>query len=274
MKDHTIIKNSADNPHWIMTPLERIDLLHDPRYLIPFMTKFHKIGMINHNGNVVINPEYDVISNDIYSKSDLLVVGKLYPYWVGSINNVDARVRYHYGALKANGDKLLDINYRLILLGINSDRITVESENREFCVFDKNGNTIVPFKKYKKIDGFDNNLARVVDYNDNWGIINERGDLVLPTIYSKIWNFYGKDKQSTKLIHNGIEEEVRFCDLVNTINTMSVLSHWHSFNSTLKDLDDDIDDSEYERDTWDALTDGQYGDMPDDFDGDYSFLGY
>ena len=31
---------------------------------------------------------------------------------------------------------------------------------------------------------------------------------------------------------------------------------------------------DYERDTWDAMTDGMYGDMPDDFDGDYSFLGY
>ena len=29
-----------------------------------------------------------------------------------------------------------------------------------------------------------------------------------------------------------------------------------------------------EEDSWDALTDGMYGDMPDGFDGDYSFLGY
>lgn len=29
-----------------------------------------------------------------------------------------------------------------------------------------------------------------------------------------------------------------------------------------------------EREIWDALTDGQYGDMPEGFDGDYSFLGY
>jgi hypothetical protein len=28
------------------------------------------------------------------------------------------------------------------------------------------------------------------------------------------------------------------------------------------------------RDSWDAMTDGMYGDMPDGFDGDYSFLGY
>lgn len=39
----------------------------------------------------------------------------------------------------------------------------------------------------------------------------------------------------------------------------------------------DCDDCLYEyneRDVWDAMTDGMYGDMPDGFDGDYSFLGY
>ena len=36
----------------------------------------------------------------------------------------------------------------------------------------------------------------------------------------------------------------------------------------------DYDDHDYSRDTWDAMTDGMYGDMPDGFDGDYSFLGY
>lgn len=34
------------------------------------------------------------------------------------------------------------------------------------------------------------------------------------------------------------------------------------------------DYNDYERDSWDAMTDGQYGDMPDGFDGDYSFMGY
>lgn len=32
--------------------------------------------------------------------------------------------------------------------------------------------------------------------------------------------------------------------------------------------------SDYTADSWDAMTDGMYGDMPDNFDGDYSFLGY
>lgn len=35
--------------------------------------------------------------------------------------------------------------------------------------------------------------------------------------------------------------------------------------------DNDID---YAAETWDAMTDGMYGDMPDGFDDDYSFLGH
>ena len=37
----------------------------------------------------------------------------------------------------------------------------------------------------------------------------------------------------------------------------------------------DFDDhSDWERDNWNALTDGQYGDMPDNFDGDYDRFGF
>ena len=42
-------------------------------------------------------------------------------------------------------------------------------------------------------------------------------------------------------------------------------------NSRCDDNYSDGDD--YAGDTWAAMTDGMYGDMPDDFDGDYSFLG-
>ena len=40
------------------------------------------------------------------------------------------------------------------------------------------------------------------------------------------------------------------------------------------DDDDCFDNNQYnEADSWDAMTDGQYGDMPEGFDGDYGFLG-
>lgn len=44
----------------------------------------------------------------------------------------------------------------------------------------------------------------------------------------------------------------------------------HIHSSQYDNYDDDHD---YMRDTWDAMTDGMYGDMPDGFDGDFDFLG-
>lgn len=56
------------------------------------------------------------------------------------------------------------------------------------------------------------------------------------------------------------------------------LRYWFSNHWNLKPHEysrdyDDVDDTDYARDTWDAMTDGMYGDMPDGFDGDYDFLG-
>ena len=41
--------------------------------------------------------------------------------------------------------------------------------------------------------------------------------------------------------------------------------YWEDYNS---------DYYETMRECWDAMTDGQYGDMPEGFDGDFDFLGY
>lgn len=55
--------------------------------------------------------------------------------------------------------------------------------------------------------------------------------------------------------------------------------YWFANDYRMKEADysedyGDYDDHDYARDTWDAMTDGMYGDMPDGFDGDYAFLGY
>ena len=56
------------------------------------------------------------------------------------------------------------------------------------------------------------------------------------------------------------------------------IHYWFSNDYALQEPDRDYDGGrddgwDYERETWDAMTDGMYGDMPDGFDGDYSFLG-
>lgn len=56
------------------------------------------------------------------------------------------------------------------------------------------------------------------------------------------------------------------------------INYWFSGLYSLEDpsendLGDNGHDNDYIIDSWDAMTDGMYGDMPDGFDGDYSFLG-
>lgn len=51
------------------------------------------------------------------------------------------------------------------------------------------------------------------------------------------------------------------------MNTMITVTRGASY-------DDGPDYDELARDTWYAMTDGMYGDMPERFDGDYDFLGY
>ena len=61
-----------------------------------------------------------------------------------------------------------------------------------------------------------------------------------------------------------------------SINT-NKLERFYNAISRYEEMHDDCDDcydSDWKEDTWYAMTDGAYGDMPDGFDGDYSFMGY
>ena len=105
----------------------------------------------------------------------------------------------------------------------NNTVSVIQNEKRKWGVIDNQGKTIVPFGKYDWIDGFDQGLARVnkwivVDQasflkKKFWGIINERGEEVLPLEYDEVWNFLGKNRYSTKVVKNGVSRDVYFCDL-------------------------------------------------------------
>lgn len=46
-----------------------------------------------------------------------------------------------------------------------------------------------------------------------WGIINEKGEEVLPVEYDDVWNFKGKGRLSTRVVKDGQASEVNFHDL-------------------------------------------------------------
>lgn len=135
---------------------------------------------------------------------------------------------------------------------------------------DFNGKRIVAPGKYDYIDGFNHNLARVkynasADLNDpaestkeRWGIIDIKGNEVLPVIYDEIWSFYGKNRKLTKVVQ--VEEKIDGDGHPYTLKT--IYEFWfHSrnlvevgywINDDYYEVPDDIDYSE-QYSVWDAL---------------------
>lgn len=186
-----------------------------------------------------------------------------------------------------------DKQYRQTKLPINSNLTVVQDKEYKWGAIDEEGNVVIPFGKYAWIDGFQNGLAKVIGFNDTMspnivavfdselnevkdgrvaeqGIVNEAGEEVLPLEYN-IWKFYGKDYPTIKYFKGDKEHNVTFLSLNPSLEDDN---DDEGFLDNYDSDYDDYDDTDYMRDTWDAMTDGQYGDMPEGFDGDFDFLGY
>ena len=91
----------------------------------------------------------------------------------------------------------------------------------------------------------------------------------MPLEYN-IWKFYGKDFPTIKAFKGDREYKFSFEQLNPELEFDS--------DDEVDFYEDRFDDRpsyrELMEDTWDAMTDGQYGDMPEGFDGDFDFLGY
>lgn len=112
----------------------------------------------------------------------------------------------------------------------------------KYSVLDKDGKTIVPFGKYQFINSFEQGLARVrkgseiggdiiawvrlddegfnqredikeETIDNKWGIINEKGEEVLPVIYDEVWKFYKTRRNTTRVVKDGVSNSVRLKDL-------------------------------------------------------------
>lgn len=114
----------------------------------------------------------------------------------------------------------------------------VERSDYKWCVIDSKGNTVVPFGKYDWIDGFDSGLCRVkigtkpstlANNGNKWGIINEQGEEVLPCVYDEVWNFYGKNRCSTRVVKDGIASDVYFHSLNPELPKQEVKSKIHTY---------------------------------------------
>ena len=112
--------------------------------------------------------------------------------------------------------------------------MVIQRSDYKWGVTDLDGNIIVPFGKYDWIDGFAQGLARVkigrapsnqIDNGNKWGIINEQGEEVLPVEYDEIWNFFGKNRYSTKVVKDGVKKDVYLHTLNPNLPERGITSH-------------------------------------------------
>ncbi|MDE6642976.1 MAG: hypothetical protein K2K27_02640 [Muribaculaceae bacterium] len=85
-----------------------------------------------------------------------------------------------------------------------------------------------------------------------------------------VWKFYGKDFPTIKYFKGKEGYTVTYENLNRYI--VSQIEDDYDCNISY-DYNNDSESTDYINDSWDAMTDGMYGDMPEGFDGDFDFLG-
>lgn len=186
----------------ILVDLKEYDVKKDTRLLIPFFYYQH-YGLMNRGGEVVVGPQYDRILDSCYRDSYLIRVGLHYTYGFSrSTKEPSTYLRTKWGLLDCNGKVILDTNYKSI--GISDDKkvLTLQHMDGQYEVINVDGEVIVPKGTYQWVDCFDSGLSRVHHYDGEskkYGIIDVRGNIILPIIYSRIWNFYKRNRHSTTI---------------------------------------------------------------------------
>ena len=135
-----------------------------------------------------------------------------------------------------------------------SEGFAAVKKNGKWGYINTYGKTIIPYR-FSKADSFSDGLAAVA-FKTKYGYIDKHNKTIIPFKYEKAFSF-----------EEGVAE-VRNQDGSGTISKDGIIIDWEYKEKTY------YDNTDYARDTWDAMTDGQYGDMPEGFDGDYDGLGY
>ena len=193
-----IMTNQSQNTRVIVS-IDNYNLESDNRLLIPFLeTRYtqNKWGLFDKEGNVVVDAKYDTMLNEFYSSDDIVLVGTLYPHgYARSGGRVASYVKYKYNAIDVDGNIINETAVDDIIISTDKKLLTLKNE-LSYAVCDRSGQIIVPFGKYSRIDGYHAGLARAINYNNQFGVINESGEEVIPFIYHRIWKFYGSEYDS------------------------------------------------------------------------------
>lgn len=181
----------------ILVDLADYNIKGDTRLLIPF-SYYQYYGLMNQQGEVVVEPKFDRILDSCRQKSDVVRVGIHYTIGFNRTSEPATYLRTKWGLVDSEGKFILQPEYKSIGVSTDNRTLTIQHNDGQYEVIDIEGKVIVPKGKYSWIDSFDNGLARVNLYDGEkkkYGIIDDESNVVLPLAYSNIWNFFNKNRE-------------------------------------------------------------------------------
>ena len=132
----------------ILVPENRYEVHSDNRLLVPFLQE-DKVGFMNHDKDVVIQPIYEVVKGDFYNHNDLVIVGIHQHRKREEHNTIIVKNEMTYGVLNSKGQLVVDIDYRMILASDCERYFTVQRfENNKYAVYNRHGEELIPAGTY------------------------------------------------------------------------------------------------------------------------------
>lgn len=188
-----------------------------------FISRNGLIGLMDHNGKVVIEPKYNKIqpykmgflkvkSGELWGTigtSGEVVVEPIYEE-IGAYREGMVVVKKDgvYGLLDENGFIPVDGAYKIWDFPEEGNLARAENRDKKNGFIDRSGKWIID-PKFEKARNFDNGVAPVSEDGKLWGYIDNRGDFVIPPKFkdaeifssdnlapvklSKAWGFINKE---------------------------------------------------------------------------------
>lgn len=176
-KNLTILKE-----HRASVVLNRYVLQNDTRLLIPFEVD-GKIGLLNHQGHVIVQPQYDEIDECLLECTYLHV-------WRKSFVLERNREERLCGLIDTTGKAILPLKYRWIILSDTRELFSVQNTSYQHGVINKYQKEVIPFGKFSYIGKIVHGFVRIRT-QDGWGVSDLDGELIINGL-EEIWDFDDK----------------------------------------------------------------------------------
>lgn len=218
----------------ILVDSSNYDYNQDDRLLIPFYES-GKWGLCNKEGSAVLSAQYDEIRGCCKKESDLMLIVNKYTAAFLNGKKISQYKREHVGVVNSYGEIIIPPEYYSLEFVPGKRLAVARNDDLQYGVIKMDGTPFIPFAKYQFISGFDHGHARVIitkqlpdnTFLDLWGIINTDGVEVLPVKYKEVWNFVGKNRNSTRYVDfDGVCREFVFPVSDDTCNNESSTPHY------------------------------------------------